>query len=172
MGYFITWRLLQPGNIFKSKYSINIVFNTFKALGQRIAKCEISLKRKPINTQYFRYTPWKRFHLQRSALLKERWQVLANEKKNTSSVPETWMVTDHTSILCDVWETFWLPMTRRSGFWGFRSSCFRSIINRQHEPKWHGKYCKYQKKTTVFNWHIHTDHDLHTLQLCSDQESK
>ena len=43
-------------------------------------------------------------------------------------------------------ETFWLPMTRRSGCWGCRSGYFRFMLDRQHEPKGHGKCCKYLKK--------------------------
>ena len=34
-------------------------------------------------------------------------------------------------------ETFWLPMTRRSGCWGCRSGYFRFMLDRQHEPKGH-----------------------------------
>ena len=46
-------------------------------------------------------------------------------------------------------KTFWLPMTRRSGCWGCRSGYFRFMLDRQHEPKGHGKCCKYSKSYNV-----------------------
>ena len=42
-------------------------------------------------------------------------------------------------------KTFWLPMTCRSGCWSCRSGYFRFMLDRQHEPKGHGKCCKYSK---------------------------
>ena len=46
-------------------------------------------------------------------------------------------------------ETFWLPMMRRSGCWGCRSGYFRFMLDRQHEPKGHGKCYKYSKNYNV-----------------------
>ena len=86
--------------------------------------------------------------------------------------------------------SIFLPMTSRCDCWGCRSGYFRFMLDRQHEPKGDGKCCKYSKKLqptartertrymlqifqmTMFNWHINTNHDLHTLHLCTDQESK
>ena len=66
-------------------------------------------------------------------------------------------------------EKFWLPMTRRNGCWGCRSSYFRSMLDRQHESKRHGKYCKYYKKQQCLTGIPNTNHDMHTLHLCADQ---
>ena len=40
-------------------------------------------------------------------------------------------------------------MTRRSGCWGCWSGYFRFMLDRQHEPKGHGKCCKYSKNYNV-----------------------
>ena len=55
-------------------------------------------------------------------------------------------------------ETFWLPMTRRSGCRSCRSDYFLFMLDRQHKPKRHGKCCKYSE-----NYNVKTDTSILTM---------
>ena len=69
-------------------------------------------------------------------------------------------------------ETLWLPMTRNS--WEAVAGAVRKASSgsspadttRENDPTNVANITK----TTSFNWHINTNHDLHTLHLCTDQE--
>ena len=63
---------------------------------------------------------------------------------------------ENTLFLFTEEEAFWLPMTHRSNCWGWQSSYFQIMLDRQHETKGHGKCCKHSE-TSVLNWHINTN---------------
>ena len=108
------------------------------------------------NAEKHSFYPWKRKHSVCQWHIEIRSELSECRKTQFLSMEE---------------ETFCLPMTHRSGCWGCRSDYFRFMLDRQREPKWHNKCCKCSK-TTIFNWHINTNHDFYTLHLCTDQGSK